>query len=118
MATMPKVIITGAVLTETCPACEGNGAVYAPRCKCCGETVSEKWLEWTLGEIKDTLPCGHDVYYLSKEYNCPKCGGSGEIEHRLTLEELADALAPLMVERLDVFAHPRGLHVKPQAVQP
>ena len=83
---MPKYLL---IKEEPCPQCGGDGFIYDPHCKLCGNKEGYT-IEWFQSNI-DRQPCGHGIRYFIEEYECRRCLGSGVIRSEVELREaLAD----------------------------
>lgn len=80
------------VLSRRCDGCQGDGIVYHPHCRICGEPVP-------LAAAGAELPCGHKLANWREHVACVMCEGAGRVGRELRLEELAGLVGLLLRQK-------------------
>lgn len=72
-------------MIRQCATCQGEGAIDAPHCGECGQSIepSDPWWD----TVEEILPCGHPAEALVEKAICPECGGDGRYSQWVSISE-------------------------------
>jgi hypothetical protein len=69
-----------------CPTCAGDGLVYVPHCRTCGQILDAEDSWWETEQY--LLPCGHETApNLVEEVGCSACEGTGKTLQTVSPQE-------------------------------